>query len=112
MVSSIKWLFDYINYGNYPQNNDFGDLPIEYKQRLLTLKIIDCLTDNKVERLKVNLIKWLLYIRRYKLITKITILMTYLLMVTKGWLQDNNYIAYMILIYLVRPMVRAFAYKL
>ena len=37
------------------------DLPIEYKQSLLTKLPIDCLTNNKVEELKNSSIKWLLY---------------------------------------------------
>ena len=35
-VSSIKRLFENINYGSYPQNYYFDDLPIGYKQRLFT----------------------------------------------------------------------------
>ena len=30
----IEQLFEYIRYGSYPQNAGFGNLPIEYKQRL------------------------------------------------------------------------------
>ena len=53
----IERSFENINNGSYPQNADIYDLPIEYKQRLLTLKTIDSLTDNIVENLKVTLIK-------------------------------------------------------
>ena len=38
-------------------NDYFDNLPIEYKQRLLSERPIYCLTNNKVERLKVCLIK-------------------------------------------------------
>ena len=34
--SSFKLLFENIKYGCYPQNDDFEDLPNEYKQRLFT----------------------------------------------------------------------------
>ena len=56
----IKKSFDNIKYGSYPQNTDFDDLRIDYKQRLFKYLAIDCLTDNKVERFKVILIKILL----------------------------------------------------
>ena len=46
-----------------------------------------------------------------ELIIEISILMTYLLMVIKGWLPDNDYIIWMIWSYLGWSMVRAFMYK-
>ena len=49
------------------KNYDFEDFPIEYKQRLFTWRTIDLLTDNKVEMLKIILIKRFLYNRRYKI---------------------------------------------
>ena len=39
---------------------------MEYEQRLFTKQPIDCLLDNKLERLKVSLIKLSLDNRRYK----------------------------------------------
>ena len=55
-----------MKYGSYPQNADFDDLPIEYKQRLFTEQPIYCLTDNIVERLKVGSIKRSLDNKRYE----------------------------------------------
>ena len=54
---SIKRFFENIKYGSYPQNYDSSDLPIEYKQILITKGPIDCLNNNKEERLKVSLIE-------------------------------------------------------
>ena len=48
------------------KNTGFGDLPIEYKQRLFTKRPIDCLTDNSVEIFKFDFIERLLDNRRYK----------------------------------------------
>ena len=62
----IEQLFEHIKYGIYPQNADFYDAPIEYKKRLFTQQTIYCLTDNKLERLKVSLTKWSLDNRRHK----------------------------------------------
>ena len=58
--------FESIKYGSYPQNSGFGNFPIVYKQRLLTKRPIDNLTDNKVEELKVSTIKLLLDNRGYQ----------------------------------------------
>ena len=52
-VLSVKHSFDNIKYRSYPRNADFEDLKIESKQRFFTLLTIYCLTNNKVERLKV-----------------------------------------------------------
>ena len=38
---------------------DFDYLPIEYEQRVSTKVTIDCLTNNRVEKLKVSLIEQL-----------------------------------------------------
>ena len=54
----IERSFENIKYVSYPQNDDFDDLSIEYKQRLSIEWQIDCLTGNNVERLKVSLIRW------------------------------------------------------
>ena len=56
-ISSFERFFENIKSGSYSQNSDFDNLRIEDKLRLLTLQIIDCLTDNKLEMLKVSLIK-------------------------------------------------------
>ena len=53
----MEWSSENIKYGNYPWNNDFNDLPIEYKQRLLTKQPIYCLTNNSTEMLKVTSIE-------------------------------------------------------
>ena len=66
-VSSIKRSSKNIKYGSYPQNADFGDLPIEYEERLLKKWPIDCLTDNILESLKVSSIKRSFYNRIYKI---------------------------------------------
>ena len=55
-----------MKYGSYPHNADFNDLPIENKQRLFIKQTIDCLTDDKIERLKVSSIELSLDNRRYK----------------------------------------------
>ena len=62
----IKWSFKKREYGSYPQNADFDDLPIEYKQRVFTKWPLYCLTDNIIETLKVSSIEWLLDNRLYK----------------------------------------------
>ena len=62
---SIERSFENIKYVSYPQNADFDDLSIEYKQNLFTKRPIDCLTDNNVEILKVVLIEQSLDYRRY-----------------------------------------------
>ena len=49
-------MFENIQYGSYPRNANFDDLPIAYEFFLFTEQPIDCLTDNTVERLKVGLI--------------------------------------------------------
>ena len=56
-VSPIEWSFENIKYGSSLKNADFNNLLIEYKQMLFTKQPIDNLTDNSVERLKVNTIK-------------------------------------------------------
>ena len=61
----IEQSFDNIKYGSCPQNADYEKLPIEYKQKLFIKKAIDCLTNNSVEMLKVNYIKWSLDNRIY-----------------------------------------------
>ena len=65
-------MFENIKYDNYPQNADFDDLPIEYKQRLFTKLPIDLLTDNSVERLKVSLIERSFDNRIYEINTRNT----------------------------------------
>ena len=62
----IKRSFENIKYGSYPQNADLDNLHIEYIKRLFTEQPIDCLTNNKVERLKVSLIRRSLDNRRYE----------------------------------------------
>ena len=62
----IKGLFENTKNGSYPHNSDFYDFLIEYKQSLFTYLTIDCITNNKVERLKVGSIKGSLDDRRYK----------------------------------------------
>ena len=57
MVSLIKRSFDNIEYVSYPKISYFGDLPIEYEQRLFTKQPIDFLSDSIIERLKVSLIE-------------------------------------------------------
>ena len=59
-------MFEIIKYDSYAKNADFGNFPVEYKQECFSKLPIDCLTDNKVERLKVSLIKQSLDNRRYK----------------------------------------------
>ena len=60
MVSLIGKSFENIKHGSYPHNAYLNDIPIEYKQRLPTKLPTDCLTNNSVERLNVNLVEWLL----------------------------------------------------
>ena len=49
-----------IRYGSYPQNDDYDDLPIEFEQRLFKERLIDHLTDKKIESLKVSFFERLL----------------------------------------------------
>ena len=56
-----------INYGSYPQNVYFYDLPIEHKHRLFTKLSIHSLTGSIVERFKVSLIEQSLVNRIYKI---------------------------------------------
>ena len=65
-VISIERLFEKIKYGSYPQNADFYDLPIEYKETLFKERPIYCLTNNKVERLKVSSIEGSIDNRKYE----------------------------------------------
>ena len=62
----IKQQFENKKYNSYPQNAYSGDLPIEYKQRLITKLPIYRLDNNQVERLKFSLIKQSLDNRRYR----------------------------------------------
>ena len=80
----IERSFEIIEYGSYPQNADFNDLPIEYKQRLFTKRPIDRLTDNILEGLKVSSTEGLLDNRIYESNPKIMISMTFLLMDVRG----------------------------
>ena len=59
-------MFENIKYGSYPQNYDFGDLRIEYELTLFKKLPIDRLTNNIIERLKVNSINWLFDKRIYE----------------------------------------------
>ena len=64
MDSLIKRLFEKIKYYRCSKNSFFDGLSIEYKQRLFTKQPIDCLTDNKVVKLRVSFIKLYLDNRR------------------------------------------------
>ena len=46
-------MFENIKYGSYPQNAGFYELFIEFEKILFTKLQIDCLTDDKLEKLKV-----------------------------------------------------------
>ena len=63
----IEQSFEKIKCGIYPQNADFGDLPIGYKQILFVERPMYRLTNNNVERLNVSSIKRLVDNRRYKI---------------------------------------------
>ena len=55
-----------IKYGSYPRNSGFGDLPIEYEQRLFTKVPIDHLNNIILEISKVVSIRRSLYNIIYK----------------------------------------------
>ena len=59
-------MFEKIKYDSYPWNAIFGDLPIEYEQRLFTKLPIYSLTDNLVEKLRCSLIKRSVYNKIYE----------------------------------------------
>ena len=50
-VGSIKRSFDNLKCGSNPQNADFGDLPFDYDQRLITRRLLYCINDNIIEML-------------------------------------------------------------